>query len=405
MLFRSVIDLVPDPDSCVVVGEGITTATVGTQTQFTIELRSSNHMLLNDSDVIVNITGPEITPFKVEKQGEEGIFCVSYTPTMKGEYKLSVMSNGIHICNSPYSVLVGQIQITKTSIFESYIINGEMGDAPGQFDKPYFVIVEKESGDIYVSDYNNNRVQVFDSNLEFKRNFGSKGMAEGQFKNPLGMAFDSKGNIIVCDYSNHRVQMFDRKFQFVRSFGCEGMRNAQFKYPCGVSVDSEDNIYVVDKGNHRVQVFSNQGVFKRTFGGRGMGASQFNFPWDIEVSRDGTLFISDEDNNRIQVLDNQGKYLFHIGEQGAERGQFNQPRSICLFERGEHRYLIVCDRNNHRVQIFNSIDGTFISSFGSHGPQQGEFGEPCGVAVGNNGNIIVSEKGRGQHRLQLFTLR
>lgn len=406
-----VVDQIPHPSCCIVSGEGISKATIGNSAQFDIELLTSNGTPVSDCEpsVIIELIAhdsEELTECRIEKRNLEGSFTVYYIPKLKGEYKISVLANGQHIAKSPYKVSVGQMQITDQSIFECTRVIGVMGDAPGHFNKPYFVAVRPDNGDVYVSDYNNNRIQVFGSNLEYKTSFGTKGNEEGKFKNPLGIAFDSRSNIVVCDYANHRVQVFDPDFNFVRLFGCEGMRNAQFKYPCGVTVDSEDNIYVVDKGNHRIQVFSSDGVFKRTFGSRGYDGSEFNFPWDIKVNMEGQVFVSDEDNSRIQVLDRTGQFLFQIGEQGNLLGQLYQPRSISLLERGEHQYLIVCDRNNHRIQIFNAHDGTFISSFGSHGSDQGQFGEPCGVAILKDGRIVVSEKeGRSQHRVQMFTVR
>ena len=60
--------------------------------------------------------------------------------------------------------------------------------------------------------------------------------------------------------------------------------------------------------------------------------------------------------------------------------------------------MIVADRSNNRVQIFNP-DGTFLHMFGSPGTRHGQFDRPAGVAVDNKGHIVVVDK--DNHRVQV----
>jgi tripartite motif-containing protein 71 len=61
---------------------------------------------------------------------------------------------------------------------------------------------------VYVSDYNNHRVQKFDSEGNFITKWGSKGTGDGEFVNPNGIAMDSSGNVYVADAGNNRIQVF-----------------------------------------------------------------------------------------------------------------------------------------------------------------------------------------------------
>ncbi len=65
-----------------------------------------------------------------------------------------------------------------------------------------------KNNELYVCDSNNDRVQIFDLDLNFKRSFGKKGTGRGQFNSPADVNFDSKGNIYVTDQENHRIQVF-----------------------------------------------------------------------------------------------------------------------------------------------------------------------------------------------------
>ncbi len=63
----------------------------------------------------------------------------------------------------------------------------------------------------------------------------------------------SNGNIYVADYNNHRIQVFDSDGNFVKKFGKQGSQDGQFNVPRGVAVDSNNNLYVADAGNVRIQ--------------------------------------------------------------------------------------------------------------------------------------------------------
>ncbi len=61
---------------------------------------------------------------------------------------------------------------------------------------------------MYVTDSDNNRIQKFDSNGNFITKWGSEGLANGQFQEISSIAVDSSGNVYVADSNNHRVQVF-----------------------------------------------------------------------------------------------------------------------------------------------------------------------------------------------------
>lgn len=84
------------------------------------------------------------------------------------------------------------------------------------------------------------------------KQWGSEGTADGQFSYPYGIAVDSSGNVYVTDLLNHRIQKFDSNGNFITKWSYSG---EQF-YPRGITVDSSNNVYVTDWNNNRIQVFS-----------------------------------------------------------------------------------------------------------------------------------------------------
>jgi hypothetical protein len=84
---------------------------------------------------------------------------------------------------------------------------GSFGSGDGQFDSPFGVAISR-FGDIVVSDFSEDRIQVFDRAGEFRTSFGSLGSGEGQFRGPQGVAIARSGEIVVIDRFNHRIQVF-----------------------------------------------------------------------------------------------------------------------------------------------------------------------------------------------------
>jgi len=58
--------------------------------------------------------------------------------------------------------------------------------------------------------------------------------------------------------------------------------------------------------------------------------------------------VCDSGNNRIQVFELNGKFVGKFGTKGSNLGEFNRPRSVAVLSNGR---IVVCDWNNHRIQI------------------------------------------------------
>ena len=70
------------------------------------------------------------------------------------------------------------------------------------------------------------------------------------------MATDGSGNVYVADAGNHRIQKFDASGTFLTAWGSYGSGDGQFAYPSGVATDASGNVYVADTDNHRIQKFA-----------------------------------------------------------------------------------------------------------------------------------------------------
>ncbi len=72
---------------------------------------------------------------------------------------------------------------------------------------------------------------------------------------PTGITVDSSGNIYVADTGNNRIQIFNSEGSVISLIGSQGSSDGQFNNPCDVAVDSSGKLYVTDYGNSFVYIF------------------------------------------------------------------------------------------------------------------------------------------------------
>jgi len=77
--------------------------------------------------------------------------------------------------------------------------------------------------------------------------WGSEGSGSGEFRFPGLLALDASGNVYVPDRYNHRIQKFDSLGNFLLEWGSQGGREGQFQRPVGIAVDPSGHVYVADR--------------------------------------------------------------------------------------------------------------------------------------------------------------
>ena len=162
----------------------------------------------------------------------------------------------------------------------------------------------------------------------------------------------------------------------------------QFIMPHGVTIDREDNVWLTDVGLHQVFKFTHDGKLLLTLGERakpGDDRSHFNLPTDVAVLADGSFYVSDGyKNTRVVKFAADGRYEFEWGGKGDAPGQFNLPHGIVV---DSHGRVIVCDRTNSRLQVFDARGKVLTQWKGAH------IGRPYGVAVGTDDHVFSVDGG------------
>ena len=79
-----------------------------------------------------------------------------------------------------------------------------------------------------------------------KFSFGSFGAGDGQFDGSTSVAVDDSGNIYVADTFNNRIQKFDSNGNYLDQWGSPGTGNGQFNWPFSIEYAPDGNLYVMD---------------------------------------------------------------------------------------------------------------------------------------------------------------
>ncbi|MEK6273460.1 MAG: Ig-like domain-containing protein [Actinomycetota bacterium] len=279
---------------------------------------------------------------------------------------------------------------------------GSVGIGNGNFTLPTRVATDS-SGNPYVSDTGNHRIQKFTTSGVFTTKWGATllgvpiaGTGDGEFNLPSGVATDSSSNVYVADTTNNRIQKFNSTGGFLTKWGSLGTGTSQFNGPQGIATDSSSNVYVADTTNNRIQKFNSTGTYITQWGSAGAGDGQFSLPSGVATDSSGNVYVADAGNSRIQKFDPSGTFIAKWGSAGAGNGQFGTTLDVAT---GSHGNVIVADGTNNRIQKFRP-SGTFITTWGSLGTGTSQFNGPSGVAVASTDHVYVVD--RVNNRIQKF---
>jgi DNA-binding beta-propeller fold protein YncE len=298
----------------------------------------------------------------------------------------------------------GETQAGIKPVFAMY--GPGRGEQP-LFDKP--MAAAWGPGDrIYVADSRNNRIVVFDRSGRYLLQFGGFGIAKppagtkvtwkpGQLNYPTGVATDTNGDVYVADFNNDSISVFDDKGTFLRRFpdpyrptgqGSTGRGNT------GIAVTavavSRGKVYATDA--YQVLVFDTQGKLLKQFGRPGRGPEALDHPNGIAVDDRGRIFVTDSNQSRVTAFTADGEVLWNTGGSitsltTASPSPFVLPRGITILE---NHSILVADPLTHQLIKLNQ-DGALVLKYGDRGEEPGQVNFPNGVAA-RDGLILIADK-------------
>ena len=162
------------------------------------------------------------------------------------------------------------------------------------------------SGNMIVTDgYGNNRVVLFSKDGKFIKQVGKgaggpqdKGTGPGEWNLPHKLAVDANENLYIIDREGHRVEVFDKNLTYIREFANDGWN----PWDINISRKGTDGFaFVADHALERVhKIQTKDGKILATWGSQGLGPNQFDWVHGIVVDSHGAVYAADTYGQRIQ---------------------------------------------------------------------------------------------------------
>lgn len=183
------------------------------------------------------------------------------------------------------------------------------GPTPYDFNRPADVGWDV-AGNIFVADgHGNSRIVKYDKNGLFIKSWGSKGAAAGQFSTPHTIATDSSGNVYVGDPGNKRIQVFDNDGNFRTQYTNVGA-------PWAICITPGPHQYLYSSNSNSAGTLDDGEIYKMElngrilgkFGGAGKLIKEFGSVNEIDCRNPNEILVGEITNWRVQKL------ILHLGQ-------------------------------------------------------------------------------------------
>jgi len=228
------------------------------------------------------------------------------------------------------------------------------------------------SGDIYVADTGNNRILKISPSGEIINVVGGFGWDAEQFYTPLDICTGSALDVFVADYNNNRIQRYDKDLNYISSLNSDENwdESYRFGYPKSIDVSIHGELFILDRENVRILKLNSFGEPELSFGDYSEGKGQLLDPVQLTISPQDVIYVSDRQANKILVFDYFGNYISEIGG-----SILKEPQGISFSDR---KLLFVADTGNKRIAVFNPA-GELIYQWSQISPSEGTFQNPVDV--------------------------
>lgn len=275
---------------------------------------------------------------------EAGAFSGSYGEGMVFSGPVSVLPEND---GTVWVLAYGSNELVKLNI-NGTVVSRVTGPMNG-FDRP-MDLIRLEDGTMLVTESAGNRLCVLDKKGKFIKYIGKKGRAVGNLVGPQYAAQDSRQNIYVSDYGNRRIAVFDRDGKGLFCFGTARDDFAGLKGPTGIAVAGE-NVYVADNIFGGIYEFDLAGNFQRVL----VTEKTFQHPESIRVWNDYLVVC---DSNRVFSVDSGSGSVFENISAG------NAPARLTCAVPDVNGNVVVSDVISNEVYVMSKmqelVGGLFV---------------------------------------------
>jgi DNA-binding beta-propeller fold protein YncE len=126
----------------------------------------------------------------------------------------------------------------------------------------------------------------FDPEGELLKSWGEQGSGPGQFDTPHSIVIDTDGMVYVADRQNRRIQIFDSDGNYIKEWAYKGL-------PCGLYIHSDGTMYMVSGFAGEILQLDENGMAVGANGQPGRGLGEFGEAHYMTLAPNGDIFIAD----------------------------------------------------------------------------------------------------------------
>ena len=349
-----------DPLQSLAKGTGLKVGEVGREAKITLTTNDfdGNQCYDENDRIAVTVKTPSSKGLSyMIEPNKNGEYSVSYTPDCVGQHEVLIAVNDEPLNGSPWSVYV-------TNRYKYSFSIGLHARGQGQFFRPISIAIDDKSGNVAVAD--ENRVQIYSLEGTYLRDVAKNGLIT-----PTSVAFTKSSELIVVSSSN-LIFCFDQSYRFVKTIA---LTNKELNSPRRLTIAGDGRLVVCDWGDHTVKVLSSDGSQLLLT----IRESANALPRHA-VCHQKTIFVSYYLAGIVKVFsEKDGVFLYSIGV-----SKLSYPLGL---EVDRFDNLVVCDRDNARLQIF-TLDGKFLSSVEG---QHNGLSEPYSIAASSASQLFVTD--------------
>jgi hypothetical protein len=370
---------------------------------------------LGIADVRVEVVG--VNPSRYTTTDSSGNFTLSEVPAVK--IKLSLDKVGYTYQSSSGDVVIDILAgntVTTPDIKlyrDSDAVPNSFVSSFGNLDRPRGISIDQANNALYVVSRYEPKISLgglirpwgvkkFNTSGGFQSTFGLDLSSFLYLDNPQGLGVDKGGNILVVDSGKNGITQYSTNGDFIKAPANAENFNG-LSTPYDLAVLRTGQMVVANSGKNEVLLYNVDHTRTRDAQGNVakplmVGSTGIK---GLAVDAADCIYIVDDGAAAgavIKKIDPNGKLLLQFGYRGGRgAGYFEKPTDLAVDNRNGDIY--VADSGNNRVQRFNR-DGSFLSEFGGMGPANGQFNNPTGIAVDNQGFVYVSDT--NNNRVQKF---
>lgn len=178
------------------------------------------------------------------------------------------------------------------------------------------------AGFFFITDAYTNELIKIDTSGRRSTDIGGYGWQEASFDNPVDV-FANTLNVYVADKNNNRIQIFDKDLNYLTSFSVSGPREEAFGYPLSCCVSTIGDLFILDGENKKIIKFDQNGRFLLQFGSYDSGEYFLSEPGTLTITADNKIVVQDDES--LVFFDQFGTGLsrLNVGEMSNINVTFN----------------------------------------------------------------------------------